>query len=75
MLSFIKAQPAMVEKFLRHIETPAFVDLLIRIIQLDEHPEGTGVLEVRNQPPALQGHVLTHNYQHSGFRAKISWGG
>ena len=46
MLTFIQAQPSVVEKFLRHIETPAFVDLLIRIIQLDEHPEGAGVLEV-----------------------------
>ncbi|KIL67003.1 hypothetical protein M378DRAFT_323035 [Amanita muscaria Koide BX008] len=45
MLSFIQDQPSVVEKFLRHIETPAFVDLLIRIIQLDEHPEGAGVLE------------------------------
>ncbi|PFH48504.1 hypothetical protein AMATHDRAFT_65352 [Amanita thiersii Skay4041] len=45
MLAFIKAQPLIVEKLLRHIETPSFVDLLIRIIQLDEHPEGAGVLE------------------------------
>ncbi|KAF8625742.1 hypothetical protein AX17_006769 [Amanita inopinata Kibby_2008] len=45
MLAFIKAQPLVVEKLVRHIETPSFVDLLIRIIQLDEHPEGAGALE------------------------------
>ncbi len=47
MLAFIKSQPSIVENFLRHIEVPPFVDLLIRIIQLDELPEGAGTLEVR----------------------------
>ena len=47
MLAFIKSQPSVVECFLRHIEMPPFVDLLIRIIQLDELPEGAGTLEVR----------------------------
>ncbi|KAF8634541.1 hypothetical protein AX15_000839 [Amanita polypyramis BW_CC] len=45
LLTFIKSQPGVVENFLRHIETPPFVDLLIRIIQLDELPEGAGTLE------------------------------
>ncbi|KAL0946479.1 hypothetical protein HGRIS_012696 [Hohenbuehelia grisea] len=43
MLAFIQAQSSVVERILRHIETPSFVDLLVRIIQLDER--GTGVLE------------------------------
>lgn len=47
MLAFIQSQPAVVERLLRHIETPAFADLLVRIIQLDELPAGAGVLEVR----------------------------
>ena len=46
MLAFIQAQPDIVERILRHIETPPFADLLVRIIQLDEHPAGDGVLEV-----------------------------
>ncbi|KAJ7878983.1 SIT4 phosphatase-associated protein-domain-containing protein, partial [Mycena olivaceomarginata] len=45
MLAFIRAQPDIVERLLRHIETPSFVDLLVRIIQLDEQPGGAGVLE------------------------------
>ncbi|KAI0957676.1 hypothetical protein AcW1_005989 [Taiwanofungus camphoratus] len=45
MLAFIQSQPAVVERLLRHIETPAFADLLVRIIQLDELPAGAGVLE------------------------------
>ena len=47
MLVFVKSQPSVAENFLRHIEMPPFVDLLIRIIQLDELPEGAGTLEVR----------------------------
>lgn len=46
MLAFIQAQPNVVERLLRHIETPAFADLLVRIIQLDEAPSCAGVLEV-----------------------------
>ncbi|GBE81848.1 Extragenic suppressor of kinetochore protein [Sparassis crispa] len=49
MLAFIQAQPAVVERLLRHIETPAFADLLVRIIQLDEIPAGAGVLEWLSQ--------------------------
>ncbi|KZT70090.1 SAPS-domain-containing protein [Daedalea quercina L-15889] len=45
MLAFIRSQPDVVERLLHHIETPAFADLLVRIIQLDEQPAGAGVLE------------------------------
>lgn len=50
MLAFIRSQPNVVERLLRHIETPAFADLLVRIIQLDEQPAGAGVLEVYSLP-------------------------
>lgn len=46
MLAFIQSQRSVVERILRHIEAPAIIDLLVRIIQLDEHPVGVGVLEV-----------------------------
>ena len=46
MLPFIQAQPNVVERILKHIEIPPFVDLLVRIIQQDEFPAGAGVLEV-----------------------------
>ncbi|KAH7889332.1 SIT4 phosphatase-associated protein-domain-containing protein [Phlebopus sp. FC_14] len=45
MLAFIQSQPSVVERLLRHVETPSIVDLLVRVIQLDEHPSGAGVLE------------------------------
>ena len=47
MLAFVQAQANVVDRLLRHIETPAFADLLVRIIQLDEHPACASVLEVR----------------------------
>ena len=47
MLVFIRSQPNVVERLLRHIETPAIVDLLVRVVQLDEVPACAGVLEVR----------------------------
>jgi len=47
MLAFIQSQPNIVERLLRHIETPSFVDLLSRIIQLDETLPNSNVLEVR----------------------------
>ncbi|EJD53175.1 SAPS-domain-containing protein [Auricularia subglabra TFB-10046 SS5] len=45
MLAFIQSQPNVIERLLNHIETPAFVDLLVRLIQLDDVPSGSGVLE------------------------------
>ncbi|KAK0211682.1 SIT4 phosphatase-associated protein-domain-containing protein [Armillaria fumosa] len=45
MLAFIQSQPDVVERILHHIENPSFVDLLVRIIQLDEYQGGAGVLE------------------------------
>ncbi|UTT91729.1 hypothetical protein NDA17_007607 [Ustilago hordei] len=36
MLEFIKEQPRVVERFVAHLETPAVVDLLFRIIQMEE---------------------------------------
>ncbi|CBQ73707.1 related to SAP155-SIT4-associating protein [Sporisorium reilianum SRZ2] len=36
MLDFIKEQPRIVERFVAHLETPAVVDLLFRIIQMEE---------------------------------------
>ncbi len=47
MLAFIQTLPSVVERLLKHIESPAFVDLLFRIMQLDEYSSSSGVLEVR----------------------------
>ncbi|KAJ4477305.1 SAPS-domain-containing protein [Lentinula aciculospora] len=40
MLKFIQSQPDIVARILRHIENPSCVDLLVRIIQLDEYVYG-----------------------------------
>ena len=58
MLAFIQSQPNIVERILQHVETPAFVDLLVRIMQLDEHPTGAGVLEVCFRLPFIEKTVL-----------------
>ena len=50
MLAFIQSQPNIVERLLLHIETPSFVDLLGRIIQLDETIPNSNVLEVGFEP-------------------------
>lgn len=36
MIQFIKEQPRIVQRFVAHLETPAVVDLLFRIIQMEE---------------------------------------
>lgn len=46
MFAFIRSQPDVVARLLLHVESPSIVDLLVRIIQLDEQPTGAGVLEV-----------------------------
>ncbi|THV04000.1 SAPS-domain-containing protein [Dendrothele bispora CBS 962.96] len=45
MLEFISKQPSVVDRLLNHIDNASIVDLLVRIIQLDEYPGGEGVLE------------------------------
>ena len=48
MFAFVRSQPDVLARLLLHVETPSIVDLLVRIVQLDEQPTGTGVLEVSN---------------------------
>ncbi|KAF8607974.1 SAPS-domain-containing protein [Ceratobasidium sp. AG-I] len=45
MLAFIKSIPSVVDRMLLHIEAPPFVDLLFRIIQLDDNPGNIGVMD------------------------------
>jgi hypothetical protein len=47
MFGFIRSQPSVVERLLVHIEAAPIVDLIIRIVQLDEQIPDAGVLEVR----------------------------
>ncbi|KAJ1975144.1 sporulation-induced protein, partial [Dimargaris xerosporica] len=45
MLEYIKAQRDVVPQFLAHIETSAITDLLLKLVSLEEIPEGAGIAE------------------------------
>ncbi|TPX65063.1 hypothetical protein SpCBS45565_g05457 [Spizellomyces sp. 'palustris'] len=45
MITFIRAQPDVVQKLLAHIGSSAIADLLLKLISMEEVPEGTGVVE------------------------------
>lgn len=47
MLEFIKAQPDVVPKLLLHMSTSSIMDLLLKIISMEEAPEGRGTVEVQ----------------------------
>ena len=47
MQSFVQSQPDLVARLITQIESPAMVDLLLRIIQLEEQATDSSVLEVR----------------------------
>lgn len=46
MFEFIRSQPDVLVRILRLVEIPAFVDLIFRLIQLEELPGASGVIEV-----------------------------
>ncbi|KAF8323646.1 SIT4 phosphatase-associated protein-domain-containing protein [Cantharellus anzutake] len=45
MLDFITSQPSILERLMRHLETPAIVDLLFRMLQTDDASGGSDVVE------------------------------
>ncbi|KAF9439039.1 hypothetical protein BGZ76_001015 [Entomortierella beljakovae] len=45
MLDFIKLQPEVVPKLLLHMSTSAIMDLLLKIISMEESPEGKGTVQ------------------------------
>ncbi|ORX92115.1 SAPS-domain-containing protein [Basidiobolus meristosporus CBS 931.73] len=45
MVLFIREQPDAIDKFLSHLETPAIMDIVLKLISLDELPNGAGVVE------------------------------
>ncbi|KAF9115698.1 hypothetical protein BGX27_006804 [Mortierella sp. AM989] len=45
MLEFIKSQPEVVPKLLLHMSTSAIMDLLLKIISMEESPEGKGTVQ------------------------------
>ena len=61
MVAFIQSQPDVIDRIIRLIETPAFVDLLVRIIQLDEPDGCDNILEVRRASPTYMAPRLRHS--------------
>lgn len=45
MLKFIKSIPDIVSKLMGHLETSAIMDLILKLISLEEYPDGAGVIE------------------------------
>ncbi|KAF9174623.1 hypothetical protein BGX21_002394 [Mortierella sp. AD011] len=45
MLEFIKSQPEVVPKLLLHMSTSAIMDLLLKIISMEESPDGKGTVQ------------------------------
>jgi serine/threonine-protein phosphatase 6 regulatory subunit 3 len=45
VLEFIKSQPNVLDRFLEHIATSAIMDLLLKIISMEEINEGRGIVE------------------------------
>ncbi|KAJ3160426.1 hypothetical protein HDU86_000760 [Geranomyces michiganensis] len=45
MVTFIRAQPNVVQRLLAHIGSSAIADLLLKLISMEELPEGAGVVE------------------------------
>ncbi|KAG0232730.1 hypothetical protein BGW41_001741 [Actinomortierella wolfii] len=45
MLAFIREQPEVVPKLLLHMSTSAIMDLLLKIISMEESPEGRGTVQ------------------------------
>ncbi|KAJ1564624.1 hypothetical protein HK096_007056, partial [Nowakowskiella sp. JEL0078] len=70
MVAFIRSQPNVVQKLLTHISTSAIADLLLKLITVEELPEGAGIVDwlskkglipllVSQLDPALD--IETHN--------------
>lgn len=50
MLAFIRSLPRIVERFVAHLEIPAVVDLLYRVIQCEDNLPAAGVVDVSFVP-------------------------
>jgi SIT4-associating protein SAP185/190 len=48
MIPFIKSIPNIVPKLLRHIDTSAIMDLLLKIISMEKTEPGSGIVEAHN---------------------------
>ncbi|CAG8542941.1 8541_t:CDS:10 [Ambispora gerdemannii] len=54
MVKFIRSIPKVVNKLLTHMETSAIMDLLLKLISVEEYPEGAGVVDWLNSEGLIQ---------------------
>ncbi|WPG97743.1 Hypothetical protein R9X50_00052400 [Acrodontium crateriforme] len=60
MLTFIKSLDGIVESMLQHVDCPMVMDLLLKIISLEKHEGGAGIvdwLQTQNLIPLLLGYL------------------
>ncbi|CAI2165502.1 5644_t:CDS:10 [Funneliformis geosporum] len=53
MVKFIQSIPNVVKKMLNHLENSAIVELLLKLISVEEYPEGAGVIDWLNSEGLL----------------------
>ncbi|GMF74279.1 unnamed protein product [[Candida] boidinii] len=56
MIQFILHQPKLVERFIRHIDTPPLMDFLLKVLSTDKQDNSTGVIDIlkeQNLIPSL----------------------
>ncbi|GMF55600.1 unnamed protein product [[Candida] boidinii] len=46
MIQFILHQPKLVERFIRHIDTPPLMDFLLKVLSTDKQDNSTGVIDI-----------------------------
>ncbi|CDK25834.1 unnamed protein product [Kuraishia capsulata CBS 1993] len=55
MIQFILQQPQLVERFMRHIDTPPLMDFLLKVISTDKPDASTGVIDILQEQRLIPG--------------------
>ncbi|GBC07712.1 hypothetical protein RclHR1_07640010 [Rhizophagus clarus] len=54
MVKFIQSIPNVIKKMLNHMDTSAIMDLLLKLISVEEYPEGAGVIDWLNSEGLIE---------------------
>jgi SIT4-associating protein SAP185/190 len=54
MIQFIHQEQNLVERFMRHIETPPLMDFLLKVISTDKPDDSTGIIDVLKEQGLIQ---------------------
>ncbi|PKC10964.1 SAPS-domain-containing protein [Rhizophagus irregularis] len=54
MVKFIQSIPNVIKKMLTHMDTSAIMDLLLKLISVEEYPEGAGVIDWLNSEGLIE---------------------